>query len=94
MNIIGSTVVLTLEDPASSARFFVGHLGFREVLVAQGATHLSRDDAATDILLRGSAGPDTPQQHPPAQVRAAAPHPQTIGRTLAAFPTAVSLERC
>lgn len=70
MNIIGSTVVLTVEDPASSARFFVGHLGFREVLVAQGATHLSRDDAATDILLRGSAGPDTPQQHPPAQVHA------------------------
>ncbi|MFB8085042.1 VOC family protein [Streptomyces sp. NPDC055992] len=70
MNIIGSAVVVTVDDPALSARFFVSHLGFREVLVAQGATNLARDDAATDIVLRSSAGPDIPQRHPPTQVRA------------------------
>ncbi|TXS04766.1 glyoxalase [Streptomyces sp. col6] len=70
MNIIGSAMVLTVDDPALSARFFVSHLGFREVLVAQGATHLSRDDAATDIVLRGGAGPGTSQRHPPTQVPA------------------------
>ena len=70
MNIIGSAMVLTVDDPALSARFFVSHLGFREVLVVQGATHLSRDDAATDIVLRGSAGLGIAQRYPPAQVRA------------------------
>nr|WP_203601876.1 VOC family protein [Streptomyces sp. SID9727] len=60
---------MTVDDPASSVRFFVSHLGFREVLAAQGATHLSRDDAATDIILRGSAGPGTAQQQPPEPVR-------------------------
>ncbi|MFI5855200.1 VOC family protein [Streptomyces parvulus] len=69
MNIIGSAVVLTVDDPALSVRFFMSHLGFREVLVAQGATHLSRDDAATDIVLRGSAGLGHSQGHSPTQVR-------------------------
>lgn len=70
MNIIGSAVVLAVDDPALSAQFFVGHLGFREVLVAQEATHLSRDDAATDIVLRGNTGLDISQRHPPTQGRA------------------------
>ncbi|MEV5600827.1 VOC family protein [Streptomyces sp. NPDC052299] len=70
MNIIGSAVVLTVDDPALSSRFFVSHLGFREVLVAQGITHLARDDAATDIVLRSSVGPGISQRHPPTQVRA------------------------
>ncbi|THA73203.1 glyoxalase [Streptomyces sp. A0642] len=67
MNIIGSAVLLTVDDPASSARFFVSHLGFREVLAAQGMTHLSRDDAATDLVLRKSAGPGARQRNPAAR---------------------------
>ncbi|MFG3136911.1 VOC family protein [Streptomyces sp. NPDC048211] len=57
MNIIGTAVLLTIDDPASSARFFVSHLGYREVLAAEGTTLLSRDDAATDLVLSRHAGP-------------------------------------
>ncbi|MFD1932205.1 VOC family protein [Nonomuraea mangrovi] len=52
MNIITSTVVFTVDDPAGSRRFFTTHLGFREVLDTPDFTWLSRDDAAADILLR------------------------------------------
>ncbi|WP_203186455.1 VOC family protein [Streptomyces pratensis] len=51
MNIIASSVSLTVGDPAASSRFFTSHLGFREVLVAEGVIHLSRDDAATDLVV-------------------------------------------
>ncbi|MEU2021485.1 VOC family protein [Streptomyces sp. NPDC016469] len=64
MNVIGSAVVLTVDDPAASARFFVSHLGFRDVLVTQGVIHLARDDAATDIVLHRTAGSGAPRQHP------------------------------
>ncbi|GAA3150482.1 hypothetical protein GCM10010466_47040 [Planomonospora alba] len=52
MNIIASTVVFTVDDPASSRHFFTTYLDFREVLDAPDLTWLSRDDAAPDILLR------------------------------------------
>ncbi|GAA3473328.1 VOC family protein [Nonomuraea roseola] len=52
MNIITSTVVFTVDDPAGSRRFFSTHLGFREVLDTPDFTWLSRDDGAADILLR------------------------------------------
>ncbi|MFG3078388.1 VOC family protein [Streptomyces sp. NPDC048225] len=67
MNIMGSAVWLTVDDPESSARFFVSHLGFREVLATQGVTHLARDDAATDLVLRKGAGPSVRQSRPPVQ---------------------------
>ncbi|WP_405662795.1 VOC family protein [Streptomyces sp. NBC_01166] len=51
MNIIASAVVLAVGDPAASSRFFTDHLGFREVLVAEGVIHLSRDDAASDLVV-------------------------------------------
>ncbi|MGW7066851.1 VOC family protein [Streptomyces sp. NPDC054855] len=51
MNIIASAVLLTVDDPAASSRFFTSHLGFREVLVAESAIHLSRDDSATDLVV-------------------------------------------
>ncbi|MFD4022516.1 VOC family protein [Streptomyces sp. NPDC058576] len=63
MNIIASAVVLTVGHPAASSRFFTSHLGFREVLVADDVIHLSRDDAATDlVVLRGDAQPHPGQQ--------------------------------
>nr|BFE83489.1 hypothetical protein GCM10020093_060900 [Planobispora longispora] len=51
MNIIGSTIVFTVDDLASSRRFFTTHLGFREVLDSPDFTWLSRDDAVADVLL-------------------------------------------
>ncbi|GAA2814211.1 VOC family protein [Nonomuraea dietziae] len=52
MNIVASTVVFTVDDPAGSRHFFTTYLGFREVLATPDFTWLSRDDAAADILLR------------------------------------------
>ncbi|MFD6418394.1 VOC family protein [Streptomyces sp. NPDC060194] len=71
MNVIGSAVLLSVGDPAASSRFFTGHLGFREVLVAEGVIHLSRDDAAADlVVLRGAPGPhpERPEASGPAEV--------------------------
>jgi len=51
MNITASAVLLTVGDPAASSRFFTSHLGFREVLAAEGIIHLSRDDAASDLVV-------------------------------------------
>ncbi|MBR7838387.1 VOC family protein [Actinospica durhamensis] len=58
MNIIASTVSLTVADVAASSRFLSTHLGFREVTVAEGFIRLARDDAAADIELW--AGERTP----------------------------------
>lgn len=52
MNIVASTVVFTVDDPASSRHFFTTYLGFHEVLDTPDLTWLSRDDATADILLR------------------------------------------
>ncbi|GGL56307.1 VOC family protein [Planomonospora parontospora] len=52
MNIIASTIVFTVDDPAGSRDFFTTCLGFREVLDTPDLTWLSRDDAAADLLLR------------------------------------------
>ncbi|MFJ8978557.1 VOC family protein [Streptomyces sp. NPDC102282] len=60
MNIIASAVLLTVGDPAASSRFFTSHLGFREVLAAEGVIHLARDDAATDLVVLESG----PEAHP------------------------------
>ncbi|MFE3450794.1 VOC family protein [Nonomuraea sp. NPDC059194] len=51
MNIVTSTIVFTVDDPAAAARFFTTHLGFREVLSTPDFTWLGRDDSAADILL-------------------------------------------
>ncbi|MEU1722590.1 VOC family protein [Actinomadura sp. ATCC 39365] len=51
MNVVSSTVVFTVDDLASSSRFFTTHLGFRETLGTPDLVWLSRDDAAADILL-------------------------------------------
>ncbi|NUP42382.1 MAG: VOC family protein [Streptomyces sp.] len=51
MNIVGSTVVFTVDDLPGSRHFFTVYLGFREVLGNPDLSWLSRDDAAVDILL-------------------------------------------
>ncbi|WP_433249683.1 VOC family protein [Streptosporangium sp. CA-135522] len=51
MNIIASTVSLTVDDVAASSLFLTSHLGFREVMAAEGFVSLTRDDAAPDIVL-------------------------------------------
>ncbi|CAN3977744.1 VOC family protein [Kitasatospora purpeofusca] len=52
MNIVASTVTLSVADPAASTRFFTTHLGYREVLADEEFVVLGRDDAAPDVLLR------------------------------------------
>jgi catechol 2,3-dioxygenase-like lactoylglutathione lyase family enzyme len=56
LNVITSTVSLNVDDVTASGNFFTGHLGFREVMAAEGFVSLARDDAAADIVLlqRGS----------------------------------------
>ncbi|MGI5169888.1 VOC family protein [Spirillospora sp. CA-253888] len=51
MNIVSSTVFLTVPDPRASCRFFTSHLGFREVLAGEDFVGLGRDDAAVDLVL-------------------------------------------
>ncbi|MGW2474860.1 VOC family protein [Streptomyces sp. NPDC001665] len=67
MNITGAAVVLTVDDPVSSAAFLAGHLGFREVLVSRDVIHLARDDAATDLVLRAGTGTGDARLNPPAR---------------------------
>ncbi|MFF4188273.1 VOC family protein [Streptomyces sp. NPDC001691] len=56
MNITASAVTLHVDDAAASARFFTGHLGFRQVMsLDEEYICLSRDDDAADIVL--SQGP-------------------------------------
>jgi uncharacterized glyoxalase superfamily protein PhnB len=56
VNIIATTVSLTVDDVAASRAFFTTHLGFREVMADQGFASLTRDDSAADVVLvrRGS----------------------------------------
>ncbi len=51
VNIVSSSISLTVDDPAASSRFFTSHLGFRETLVGDGFIALGRDDAAVDLVL-------------------------------------------
>lgn len=51
MQITASTVSLTVDDVAASQRFFTTHLGYVEQAAADGFASLSRDDAATDVVL-------------------------------------------
>jgi catechol 2,3-dioxygenase-like lactoylglutathione lyase family enzyme len=58
MNIIASTVSLTVADVAASSRFLTTHMGFREVAITEEFIRLARDDAAVDIeLLVGERTP-------------------------------------
>ncbi|MEV5015889.1 VOC family protein [Streptomyces sp. NPDC053780] len=66
MNIIASAVLLTVGHPAASSRFFTSHLGFREVLVTDDVIHLSRDDAATDLVVSRCDTQPRPGQEPAA----------------------------
>lgn len=76
MNVIASAVLLTVGDPAASSRFFTSHLGFREVLVAEGTIHLSRDDAATDlVVLQGDPEPSPGPNPEPNSVPNSVPRP-------------------
>lgn len=51
MNVTTSTVSLTVEDVPASAAFFTTHLGYKEVMAADGFASLAREDAAVDIVL-------------------------------------------
>ena len=51
VNIIASTVSLTVADIAASSRFLTTHMGFREVARTEEFIRLARDDAAVDIEL-------------------------------------------
>ncbi|MEU7864026.1 VOC family protein [Nonomuraea sp. NPDC049141] len=52
MNVIASTVSLSVDDMAACSRFFGTHLGFREVVSGDGFVWLGRDDAAVDLVVR------------------------------------------
>ncbi|MFI6520417.1 VOC family protein [Spirillospora sp. NPDC050679] len=51
MNIVATNVAVRVDDLAASSRFFVTHLGFREVVETDEFVCLARDDAAADITL-------------------------------------------
>ncbi|KOV32520.1 glyoxalase [Streptomyces sp. XY431] len=52
MNVVASTVTLSVIDPGASSRFFTTHLGYRELLADGESVLLGRDDGAPDVLLR------------------------------------------
>ncbi|MFD8321244.1 VOC family protein [Kitasatospora purpeofusca] len=52
MNVVASTVTLSVTDPGASSRFFTTHLDFREVLADEEFVVLARDDAAPEVLVR------------------------------------------
>ncbi|WP_049557575.1 VOC family protein [Nonomuraea sp. SBT364] len=51
MNVVATTVSLNVADIPAASRFFTTHLGFRELVAAEGIVWLGRDDAAADIVL-------------------------------------------
>ncbi|MGW0801511.1 VOC family protein [Nonomuraea sp. NPDC002799] len=51
MNIIATAVSLSVGDVTASSRFFTTHLGFRELVTADGFACLGRDDSACDVVL-------------------------------------------
>lgn len=62
MNVIATSVSLNVADVPAASRFFTTHLGFRELVVAEGVVCLGRDDAAADIVLLSRDGePPYPQ---------------------------------
>lgn len=46
-----STLSLTVEDVTASCAFFTTHLGYKEVMAADGFASLERDDQAVDVVL-------------------------------------------
>jgi predicted enzyme related to lactoylglutathione lyase len=52
LNIVATTISLTVDDVAASHAFFTEHLGYREQAAADGFASLTRDDAIDIVLLR------------------------------------------
>jgi uncharacterized glyoxalase superfamily protein PhnB len=50
VKITASAISLTVADPAASARFLIEHLGFTEVMAAEGFSSLTRPDAGLNIV--------------------------------------------
>ncbi|GAA4545809.1 VOC family protein [Amycolatopsis samaneae] len=50
MKVTSSTVSLTVDDVAASSEFFTRHLGYQELMAADGFTSLGREDAATNVV--------------------------------------------
>ncbi|MFI6900528.1 VOC family protein [Nonomuraea sp. NPDC050394] len=67
MNVIATTVSLNVADIPAAAQFFTTHLGFRELVAAEGVVCLGRDDAAADIVLLPREG-ESPHPQGPAEV--------------------------
>src|SRR5690348_14982183 len=51
LNVTASTLSLTVADVDASRDFLCAHLGSRQAMAADGFVSLTRDDAATDIVL-------------------------------------------
>lgn len=67
MNVVATTVSLNVADISAARRFFTTHLGFRELVAAEGVVWLGRDDAAADIVLLPRAV-EQPYPQGPAEV--------------------------
>lgn len=50
MRITSSAVSLNVEDPATSSAFLAEHLGFREVMAADGFASLTREDSGVNVV--------------------------------------------
>ncbi len=51
MNVLASTISLTVDDVATSSRFFVDHFGFTEQMSADGFVSLEHESAKLAIVL-------------------------------------------
>ncbi|MFF4398792.1 VOC family protein [Streptomyces sp. NPDC001480] len=51
LNVTASTLSLTVADVDASRDFLCAHLGYQQAMAADGFVSLTRDDAATDIVL-------------------------------------------
>ncbi|MFI6301374.1 VOC family protein [Amycolatopsis thailandensis] len=51
MNVLASTVSLTVDDVAASSRFFTEHFGFTEQMAAEGFVSLGHETAKVAIVL-------------------------------------------
>ncbi|MFI7118124.1 VOC family protein [Amycolatopsis sp. NPDC049868] len=51
MNVLASTISLTVDDVAASSRFFTGHFGFTEQMAAEGFVSLGHETAKVNIVL-------------------------------------------
>ncbi|MEU3763926.1 VOC family protein [Amycolatopsis keratiniphila] len=51
MNVLASTISLTVDDVAASSRFFAEHFGFAEQMAAEGFVSLGHETAKVTIVL-------------------------------------------